>query len=148
MDLTNTQNIISKLKEVKKQNELTLPRILDMIEANGDYLSMTTLRRVFAANSEQEDSFNYDKTIRPIANALLLQEEYAPEGSGSNTENEALKAVLKFKNEEIESLQRQLELIREMYEARIDFLIDQIRKKDKRMDEKDEIINRLMAKVL
>ena len=148
MDLTNTQNIISKLKEVKKQNELTLPRILDMIEANGDYLSMTTLRRVFAANSEQEDSFNYDKTIRPIANALLLQEEYAPEGSGSNTENEALKAVLKFKNEEIESLRRQLELIREMYEARIDFLIDQIRKKDKRMDEKDEIINRLMAKVL
>ena len=148
MDLTNTQNIISKLKEVKKQNELTLPRILDMIEANGDYLSMTTLRRVFAANSEQEDSFNYDKTIRPIANVLLLQEEYAPEGSGSNTENEALKAVLKFKNEEIESLQRQLELIRKMYEERIDFLIDQIRKKDKRMDEKDEIINRLMAKVL
>lgn len=148
MDLTNTQNIISKLKEVKKQNELTLPRILDMIEANGDYLSMTTLRRVFAANSEQEDSFNYDKTIRPIANALLLQEEYAPEGSGSNTENEALKAVLKFKNEEIEALQRQLELIRKMYEERIDFLIDQIRKKDKRMDEKDEIINRLMAKVL
>ena len=148
MDLTNTQNIISKLKEVKKQNELTLPRILDMIEANGDYLSMTTLRRVFAANSEQEDSFNYDKTIRPIANVLLLQEGYAPDGSGTNTENEALKAVLKFKNEEIESLQRQLELIREMYEARIDFLIDQIRKKDKRMDEKDEIINRLMAKVL
>ena len=148
MDLTNTQNIISKLKEVKKQNELTLPRILDMIEANGDYLSMTTLRRVFAANSEQEDSFNYDKTIRPIANVLLLQEGYTPDGSGTNTENEALKAVLKFKNEEIESLQRQLELIREMYEARIDFLIDQIRKKDKRMDEKDEIINRLMAKVL
>lgn len=148
MDLTNTQNIISKLKEVKKQNELTLPRILDMIEANGDYLSMTTLRRVFAANSEQEDSFNYDKTIRPIANVLLLQEGYAPEGSGTNTENEALKAVLKFKNEEIEALQRQLELIRKMYEERIDFLIDQIRKKDKRMDEKDEIINRLMAKVL
>lgn len=108
MDLTNTQNIISKLKEVKKQNELTLPRILDMIEANGDYLSMTTLRRVFAANSEQEDSFNYDKTIRPIANVLLLQEGYAPDGSGTNTENEALKAVLKFKNEEIEALQRQL----------------------------------------
>ena len=148
MDLTNTQNIISKLKEVKKQNELTLPRILDMIEANGDYLSMTTLRRVFAANSEQEDSFNYDKTIRLIANVLLLQEGYAPEGSGTNTENEALKAVLKFKNEEIEALQRQLELIRKMYEERIDFLIDQIRKKDKRMDEKDEIINRLMAKVL
>ena len=148
MDLTNTQNIISKLKEVKKQNELTLPRILDMIEANGDYLSMTTLRRVFAANSEQEDSFNYDKTIRPIANVLLLQEEYAPEGTVSTTENEALKAVLKLKNEEIESLKKQIEIMRKMYEERIDFLIDQIRKKDKRMDEKDEIINRLMAKVL
>ena len=148
MDLTNTQNIISKLKEVKKQNELTLPRILDMIEANGDYLSMTTLRRVFAANSEQEDSFNYDKTIRPIANVLLLQEEYSPEGTVSATENEALKAVLKLKNEEIEALKKQIEIMRKMYEERIDFLIDQIRKKDKRMDEKDEIINRLMEKVL
>ena len=148
MDLTNTQNIISKLKEVKKQNELTLPRILDMIEANGDYLSMTTLRRVFAANSEQEDSFNYDKTIRPIANVLLLQKEYAPEGTVSATENEALKAVLKLKNDEIEALKKQMEIMRKMYEERIDFLIDQIRKKDKRMDEKDEIINRLMEKVL
>ena len=109
---------------------------------------MRQWRRVFAANSEQEDSFNYDKTIRPIANVLLLKDEYSPEGTVSTTENEALKAVLKLKNEEIEALKKQIEIMRKMYEERIDFLIDQIRKKDKRMDEKDEIINRLMEKVL
>ena len=148
MDLTNTQDIISKLKEVKKQNELTLPRILDMIEANGDYLSMTTLRRVFAANSEQEDSFNYEKTIRPIANVLLFQDDYTPEGTTPNIESDALKAVLRLKNDEIEYLKQQIEIMKRVYDKRIDFLIDQIGKKDKRMDEKDELINKLMEKVL
>ena len=33
-------------------------------------------------------------------------------------------------------------------EERIKFLLDQIEKKDRRMDEKDEIIKRLMDKVL
>lgn len=149
MDLTSTQEVILKLKAIKKENELTLPRIMDMIESNGDYLSMTTLRRVFAVNSEQDDSFSYDKTIRPIARALLFQEEdQETQSSSSAIEIEGLKAIIRLKNEEIDHLHEQIELIKEERDQRISFLLDQIGKKDKRMDEKDGIIHKLMDKLL
>jgi len=149
MNLTNTQEVILRLKAIKKENELTLPRIMDMIEANGDYLSMTTLRRVFAANSEQDDSFSYDKTIRPIARALLFQDEYdGKESVSPSMEIEGLKAVIRLKNEEIDLMKEQIEAIKEVYERRVAFLLDQIGKKDKRMDEKDKLIQKLMEKVL
>lgn len=149
MNLTNTQEVILRLKAIKKENELTLPRIMDMIEANGDYLSMTTLRRVFAASSEQDDSFSYDKTIRPIARALLFQDEYdGKESVSPSMEIEGLKAVIRLKNEEIDLMKEQIEAIKGVYERRVAFLLDQIDKKDKRMDEKDKLIQKLMEKVL
>ena len=148
MELSGTQEVITKLKAVKKENELTLPRIMDMIEANGEYISMTTLRRVFAANSEQADSFSYDKTIRPIARALLCQEDSASQDSSAAAEIEALKAVIWLKNEEIDRLRSQNEALKAQMERRVEFLLDQIAKKDKRMDEKDHLINKLMDKVL
>ena len=148
-DLTNTQEVILKLKAVKKENELSLPRIMDMVEANGDYLSMTTLRRVFAANSEKDDSFSYDKTIRPIARAMLFHAEHAAgDESSAVAEFEGLKAVIRLKNEEIDRLRSYLESIKEDHARRVAFLMDQIEKKDKRMDEKDSIIHKLMDKVL
>ena len=149
MNLTNTQEVILRLKAIKKENELTLPRIMDMIEANGDYLSMTTLRRVFAASSEQDDSFSYDKTIRPIARALLFQDEYdGKESVSPSMEIEGLKAVIRLKNEEIDLMKEQIEAIKGVYERRVAFLLDQIDKKDKRMDEKDKLIQKLIEKVL
>lgn len=149
MDLTSTQEVILKLKAVKKENELSLPRVLEMIEANGDYLSMTTLRRVFAANSEHDDSFSYDKTIRPIAKALLFQSNNHEESNNMTAvEVEGLKAIIRLKNEEIERLHEEIESIKEEYVLRVAFLRDQIDKKDKRMDEKDDIIHKLMEKVL
>lgn len=144
MELNGTQEVILRLKEIKKENELTLPRIMDMIEANGEYISMTTLRRVFAPNSENEASFSYDRTLQPIARALLFQD--APGGkSSTEAEIEGLKAVIWLKNEEIAMLQEQGATIREQLERRVAFLLDQIAKKDARMDRKDEIISKLMT---
>ena len=149
MDITSTQEGILKLKALKKENELSLPRIMEMIEANGDYLSMTTLRRVFAINSEQDDSFNYDKTIRPIARALLFQYNNHEDASNVTTvEIEGLKAIIRLKNEEINRLHEEIESVKAEYVWRVAFLRDQIEKKDKRMDEKDDIIHKLMEKVL
>ena len=148
MELSGTQEVITRLKAIKKENELTLPRIMDMIEANGEYVSMTTLRRVFAANSELEDSFSYDKTIRPIARALLCHEHPGEEDRSAAAEIEGLKAVIWLKNEEIDRLKKQIETIKEQMERRMEFLLDQIAKKDKRMDEKDQLIKKLMDKVL
>ena len=149
MDISSTQEVILKLKAVKKENELSLPQVLKMIEANGDYLSMTTLRRVFAVNSEQDDSFSYDKTIRPIARALLFQSNSQEESDKvTAVEVEGLKAIIRLKNEEIDLLHEQIESLKAENVRRIAFLRDQIDKKDKRMDEKDTLIHKLLEKVL
>lgn len=133
-----SQEIILKLKAIKKDHELTLPRIQDLIEKNGEFVSMSSLRRVFAAGSENE-SFSYERTIIPIARALLLKTD-----EEDADKIEELRAVLMIKNEEIERLHE----INKHLEQRVTFLLEQIEKKDRRMDERDEIIKRLMDKVL
>lgn len=146
MELTRSQELILKLKEVKKTNEITFPRIMERMEKNGKFVSLTTLRRVFADGSENNaGSFNYETTLLPIAEALLNAEDVPVENDSPYAkEIDALKAVIRVQNEE---LSRAAEL-REHYESRIAFLLDQIEKKDRRMDEKDEIIKMLMQKCL
>ena len=159
MELTSTQEIIMQLKHVKTEYELTIPRIKEMLEKNGDFLSMSTLRRVFAENSEQDTSFSYDRTLAPIARALLFQEQERQEDE--DTEDvmadriDGLKAVILVKNEQldaanakIDELKSQIEKLRAEYDLRLRFLRDQIELKDKRMDQKDDIIARLMDKCL
>lgn len=155
MELTATKEIIVQLKAVKKECELTIPRIKDMLEKNGEYISLSTLRRVFAEGSEDNDSFSYDRTLAPIARALLFQDNGEEGEEVTDDRIEGLRAVVLLKNEQIglltaqvEAIRAQMENIRAEYDARLRFLRDQIELKDKRMDEKDQIINRLMDKVL
>ena len=146
MELTKAQELIKTLKEVKAKNEITYPRIMDKLEARGKYVSLTTLRRVFAEGSEMNSSsFSYQSTLLPIAEALLDTEDVpTPPDSPCAKEMDALKAVIRVQNEEIARLHE----LKEHLEGRITFLLDQISIKDKRMDQKDEIIHRLMDKCL
>lgn len=146
MTLTRSQELIRQLKEIKNKNEITYPRILERMEKNGKFVSLTTLRRVFADGSElNADSFNYETTLMPIAEALLNVEDVpTPEDSPYAKEIDGLKAVIHVQNEEIARLHE----MKEHLETRITFLLDQIEKKDRRMDEKDEIIRKLMEKCM
>lgn len=143
---TKAQELIMQLKEIKKTNEITYPRIMERMEKNGKFVSLTTLRRVFADKSENSaDSFNYENTLLPIAEALLNVEDLpTPADSPHAKEIDGLKAVIHVQNEEIARLHE----LKEHLEQRITFLLEQIEKKDRRMDEKDETIRRLMDKVL
>jgi hypothetical protein len=87
-------------------------------------MAMSTLKRVFADGSETRDSFNYEGTLLPIAKVLL--------GDEAETEAElaGLRAMVHKQAEEIERLRE----MREHLEARIEFLLAQIEKKDRRMD--------------
>lgn len=157
LELTATREIILKLKAVKKEYELTIPRIKDMCDKNGDFIAPSTLRRVFAEGSEDNDSFSYDRTLAPLARALLFQDNDAeaenPEAEADRMEG--LRAVILLKNEQIDELtdqinelKKQLADLRAEYDLRLRFLRDQIELKDRRMDEKDQMINRLMEKCL
>ena len=146
MELTRSQELIRQLKEAKVRNEFTYPRIMDRMEKNGKYVSLTTLRRVFAEGSEANaNSFSYETTLLPIAEALLDMEDVpTPEDLPCAKEIDGLKDVIHVQNEEIARLHE----MKEHLEARITFLLAQIEKKDRRMDEKDEIIRKLMEKCM
>lgn len=146
MELTKAQELIKTLKEVKARNEITYPRIMDRMEKNGKFVSLTTLRRVFADGSEMNaGSFNYESTLIPIAEALLNVDEVpTDETSPCAKDIDALKAVIRVQNEEIARLHE----LKDHMEDRIAFLLEQISLKDSRMDAKDIIIQRLMDKCL
>ena len=155
MELNATQEIIVTLKTVKDQQHLSIPQIKSLVDATGAYISMTTLRRVFADHSEIDDSFSYENTLRPIAQALLINNELETDDASIRTRIESFEAIIRHKNEVIESLHKQIEELKEEhekrckeYEQRMDFLRDQIELKDSRMDRKDEMIAKLMDKIL
>ena len=143
--MTDTKEIILKLKEVKQAKNLSLN---DIVELTGGIVSKTSVQRVFADGSE-ENSFRYEETLRPIANALLDIDNFE---ETDNAQIQAMKSILKYKMERIEELEsriikleseldkekikahEKLEEEREHYNNRIDFMNHQIELKDKRMD--------------
>ena len=140
--MTNSKEVILKLKEVREEKGLSYGDILDLMEKNGDYLSKSTLSRVFAEGSE-DIKFRYEDTIRPIANALLDIETIDED---DELDVKAMKSLLKLKMQRIEELERQiekdkikshekLEKERDQFQKSIEFLKEQLAYKDKRMDE-------------
>ena len=167
--MTNTRDIIQKLKEVREEKGYSYTDILNLMEANGDYLAKSTISRVFADGSE-ETSFRYEETIRPIANALLDIEN---EEETDDMDIKAMKSLLRYKIQRIEDLERQIEQLetaldkekikhhekmdaeREAWGRSIDFLKEQISYKDQRMDlllnavqEKDRLHKEMLEKLL
>lgn len=144
--MTDTKEIILKLKDAKKEKNLS---INDIVELTGNYLSKTTVQRVFADGSENT-SFRYEDTIRPLVKALLDMDTIE---ETDDMDTKALKSLLKLKIQRIEELERllseeklksheKMEKERKQYETHIEMLTEQIFIKDKRMDEQAERFNR------
>ena len=167
--MTNTRDIIIKLKEVRDEKGLSYTDILNLMEKNGDFLARSTLSRIFSDGSE-DLSFKYEETIRPIANALLDIETIE---DNDTMDTQAMKSLLKYKIQRIEELEKQvkaletaldkekikshekLEKERELANRRIDFLKGQVSLKDKRMDmlleavfEKDKLHQQMLKQIL
>lgn len=139
--MDNTRDIISKLKEVREEKGLSLNDIVALVEKNGDYVSRSTVQRVFSEGSE-DFSFRYEETVRPIAKAILDIETIEDTDS---MDIQAMKVLLKYKIQRIEELEQQLDREkikyhekldkeRERYQKSIEFLKEQVALKDKRMD--------------
>lgn len=141
------QELIKRIKGIKAEHKISYNRIIEQMEEdhklNSDLpvVSMTTLRRVFSPGSESRaSSYNFEETLLPIAEAI---DKIAPQSDDVPAyvkEIEGLKAILAVQNEELDRLME----IKDHLEQRVDFLIEQIKLKDKRMDEKDETIRQLM----
>lgn len=167
--MTDTYEIITKLKEVREQKGLSYGDIIELLEKNGDFLSKSTLSRVFQEGSENL-SFRYEETIRPIAKALLDIETIE---DNDDVDVQAMKSLLQYKIQRIEELEHQIEQLecsldkeklkyhekmeqeRERWSKSIDFLKGQVTLKDKRIDllleavhEKDGRLEQLLQQIL
>lgn len=148
--MTNTKDIILKLKNVRDEKGLSFGDILNLMEENGDFLSKSTLSRVFADGSENNTSFKYEETIRPIAKALLDIETIE---ETDNMDVQAMKSLLKYKMQVIEDLEAKIALLeseldkaklkyhekmdreRANFQKSLNFCREQIALKDKRIDQ-------------
>ena len=102
--MTNSRDVILKLKDIREEKGLSLGDIMDLIDKNGEFVSKTTLSRVFADGSE-EMSFRYEETLRPIANALLDIETIEDD---DDLDTQALKIMLQYKAKRIKELEDEL----------------------------------------
>ena len=167
--MTNTKDLIIKLKEVREEKNYSYNDIMSLMEKNGDYLAKSTLSRVFADGSE-EMSFRYEETIRPIAKALLDIENIEDD---DDMDIRAMKSLLKYKIQRIEELEQKIKELetaldkqkikanekmdkeRAQWNRSIEFLKEQVAYKDKRMDlllgavqEKDRLHREMLEKIL
>lgn len=142
-------DIISRLKKIREENDLSYKKIVDMVEKNGEYVYLSTVRRVFEDGSEAY-GYQYDNTLRPIADAVLGVYG-APEGDEGIADEdtvEALRAVIRYKNERLKELEERLRRTEESYRHRIDFMKEQITLKDDRIDRRDSMIEKLLDTLL
>ena len=144
------RELIMQLKQYREEHGFSLKRIVDIVseyaEQNNtdDYVSLSTVKRVFRDGSEDDDSFNFDLTIRPIAAALLGLESVSPKAH----DKELSISLLRYKNERIQQLEKQLEDERELANRRVEFLKEQISIKDGYLQKKDELITKLIEAAL
>ena len=155
--MIDTKEVILSLKKVKEERQLSLDKILDIME-NADpstAVSKTTLARVFREGSEDQ-IFKYEGTLRPIANALLDMETYE---TGDDNSTHLYKSILKLKKDIIIELEEkandakmeyleQLSVETAKFQRSIDFLSNQIELKDKRIDQLMEQNMQLMNQLL
>ena len=132
--------VIRNLKRVRQENGLTISEIVNLCEKNGEAVSETTVKKVFADGSETF-GFNYENTLKPIINALLGDHE-------ETAETDMMISVAQYKEIKIKHLEAQLARQEESYKRRIEFLKQQIDIKDDRIDKRDEMISKLIDSII
>lgn len=125
----NEHDTIIWLKEIKNARKLTPQKIFEILELAGYHVSLNTIKKVFEDGSENRH-FNYHGTIEPIY--LVLRGIYGQRSS--DAEVDALQIELHVCREQIEKLKQEKEMDKADYRRRLDFLMDQIEKKDRRID--------------
>ena len=144
------RSTIIKLKKIKDEQDLSIKKIMDLIEERGMFVSEGTLKKIFAEGSE-EKNFRYQDTIAPLADVLL--DIY---GDQSGIEDaESLRQIIREKNKQIEFLMIKLEEQRDVYaerksmfESRISDLNAQLTRLDISVERKDAIIEKLLSAYL
>ena len=109
---------IDELKALRKEKGISYQQIADETEANGEAVSLSTIKHVFS------DKYNHDhdwkNVLRPISNVLM------PPSEDDDLETRALQTRLELNKEIIKQLQNRLEAKEQKHKDREAFLMEQI----------------------
>lgn len=148
---------IHRLKEIKNEQGLSIQKIMELLEARGQFVSEATLKKLFSDGSE-EKNFRYQDTIMPVADVLL---DLYGDKSGLD-DVESLRSIIREKNKFIELLMMKLEEQatahaekekvyadrKAAFESQIEQMKAQIARCEIALDRKDALIERLIGQVL
>lgn len=144
------KDTVDRIRAVRREHGLTINQIMEMLENKNHYISETTVKRVLSENYDPT-SFKYRDTLAPLADVLL--DLYSDKNSVEDID--ALKAIIHDKNMTINILIARDDERKADYERRIAHLQKQIDKLDEHLmfrerviERKDEVIERLLKKVI
>jgi hypothetical protein len=140
MEAQSPRSIILDIKGMIKQKNLSVPDILKLLEDEGEPQSETTIRRLVKDGSEDNDSFNFSQTIKPIADAFYRR--FKANDDIAQTQIDLYRHISEFKLAEIHRLQAHIEHL-ERTNADQKHQIDV---KDRRMDEQAKRCDHLMER--
>lgn len=121
---------IAELKELREARGITYQQIADATEANGEAVSLSTIKHVFSDKYSHDHS--WESVLRPIANVLM------PPSEDDDLETKALQTRIELNKEIIKQLQDQLKHEKESHKSREQFLIEQIDFYKEQIKTKDE----------
>lgn len=148
---------IKRLKQIKSEQGLSIPQIMELMEKQGKFVSEATLKKVFADGSE-EKTFRYQDSIAPIADVLL---DIYGDTSGMD-DVESLRHFIKEKNKLIELLMIKVEEKDEeatrrdnlyadrksAFEKTIQSLELQVHRLHEQVDRKDAMIEKMLNEII
>lgn len=103
---------IIDIKLVKEQRGISCQQICDICEENGEYIGISTIRRIFLPGSEDKTTNHRPRTLNAILHAVLGTDNNAlskAESAALSAVAEMNEKVLSEKDDTIRSLTRDLE---------------------------------------
>lgn len=149
MPMQKSRDLILALKKARKERGYSLTRVEEEILRRGKSLSDSTIKRVFKEGSEDAPSYpSYEHTLLVIAEVFpevwAFLDSSEPSGSHEvellEMELRAQAGILESKLAQIKILEDRVAFMREQ----IDVLKKQIEIKDRRMDEREAVIRKVM----
>jgi hypothetical protein len=148
---------IKRLKQIKQEQGLSIPQIMDIMEKQGKFVSEGSLKKVFADGSEDKP-FRYQDSIAPVADVLL---DIYGDTSGLD-DVESLRQIIREKNKlielfviKIEELGEEAKAREKLYEDRkaafertIESLELQVNRLHEQVDRKDLMLEKLVNTIL
>ena len=130
---------IDELRELREARGLTYQQIADETEANGEAVSLSTIKHVFSEKYSHDHS--WESVLRPIANVLM------PPTEDDDLETRALQTRLELNKEIIKQLQDRLEAKEQKHKDREAFLMEQIAFYKDQIKFKDDEIKRFQENI-